>query len=36
MIMDRNRLFASESESIPTEGKMYDIIEAASSDIFGN
>jgi hypothetical protein len=36
MIMDRNRLFASESDAISTEGKMYDIIEAASCDILGN
>jgi ATP-dependent DNA helicase len=35
MIMDRKRLFATGPDAIPTEGKMYDIIEAASGDILG-
>jgi ATP-dependent DNA helicase len=35
MIMDRKRLFTTGPDAVPTEGKMYDIIEAASGDILG-
>lgn len=35
MIMDRKRLFVSGKEAIPTEGKMYDVIDAAGGDVLG-
>jgi ATP-dependent DNA helicase len=35
MILDRKRLFAQGDEAVPAEGKMYDIIEAASTDVLG-
>jgi ATP-dependent DNA helicase len=34
MIMDRGRLF-DKSDPVPTEGKMYDIIDAAAGDMLG-
>jgi len=34
-ILDRQRLFAKGSDAIPTEGKMYDIVEAERGDILG-
>lgn len=36
MIMDRKRLFATGADAIPAEGKMYDLIEAASGDMLAN
>ena len=36
MIMDRKRLFSEESDAIPTEGKMYDVIDAAGGDMLGS
>jgi ATP-dependent DNA helicase len=36
MIMDRKRLFMTGDASVPTEGKMYDIIEAANGDLLGD
>jgi hypothetical protein len=35
MIMDREKLFAEGADAIPTEGKMYDVIEAAGGDLLG-
>lgn len=35
MIMDRKRVFTSGSGSIPTEGKMYDVIDQATGDVLG-
>lgn len=35
MIMDRERLFSSGIESIPTEGRMYDVIDGAKGDLLG-
>merc|ERR1712032_187733 len=35
MIMDRKKLFAEGPDAIPTEGKMYDVIEAATGDMLG-
>jgi hypothetical protein len=35
MIMDRKRLFQKGSDAVPTEGKMYDVIEADSGDVLG-
>lgn len=36
LIMDRERLFESGDRAIPTEGKMYDIIDAGSGDMLGS
>ena len=36
MIMDRKRLFAKGGDAIPTEGRMYDVIEAATGDVLGS
>jgi len=36
MILDRKRLFASGADAVPTEGKMYDLIEAATGDLLGD
>lgn len=36
MIMDRERLFSAGDAAVPTEGKMYDIIDAATGDLLGN
>ena len=36
MIMDRKRLFMTGDASVPAEGKMYDIIEAANGDLLGD
>ena len=36
MILDRKRLFMTGDASVPTEGKMYDIIEAANGDLLGD
>jgi len=35
MIMDREKLFAQGKDAVPTEGKMYDIIDAAAGDFLG-
>lgn len=35
MIMDRKRLFEVGDKAIPTEGKMYDVIDAAGGDMLG-
>lgn len=35
MIMDRKRLFATDQDAVPTEGKMYDLIDAAGGDVLG-
>ncbi|KAG7374405.1 SNF2-related protein [Nitzschia inconspicua] len=35
MIMDRKRLFAEGDDAIPQDGKMYNIINAASGDVLG-
>lgn len=35
MIMNRERLFDEGDKAIPTEGKMYDVIDAASGDMLG-
>ena len=35
MIMDRKRLFSTGPDAIATEGKMYDIIDAAVGDLLG-
>jgi ATP-dependent DNA helicase len=35
MIMDRKRLFSTGPDAVPTEGKMYDIIDAAVGDLLG-
>ncbi len=35
MIMDRQRLFEQGSKAIPSEGKMYDIIDKAEGDMLG-
>ena len=35
MIMDRKRLFEQGPNAIPTEGKMYDLIDAAGGDMLG-
>jgi len=34
-IMDRKRLFQEGDQAIPTEGKMYDVIDAAGGDVLG-
>lgn len=34
-IMDRKRLFASGPDAVPSEGKMYDLIDAAGGDVLG-
>jgi len=34
-IMDRRRLFEVGPKAIPTEGKMYDVIDAAGGDMLG-
>lgn len=35
LIMDRSRLFAEGDDAIPMEGKMYDVIAAATGDLLG-
>jgi len=35
-IMDRNKLFASGENAIPTEGKMYDVVDANNVDVLGS
>jgi ATP-dependent DNA helicase len=35
MIMDRKRLFCTDADKVPTEGKMYDILDAVGGDIIG-
>ena len=35
MIMDRKRLFMSGAHQIPTEGRMYDVIDAVKGDLLG-
>ena len=35
MIMNRKKLFATGAYAIPTEGKMYDCIEAEGGDLLG-
>ncbi len=35
LIMDRNRLFGVGPNAIPSEGKMYDVIDAAGGDFLG-
>jgi len=35
MIMNREKLFATGEATIPSEGKMYDVIDAAGGDILG-
>lgn len=34
-IMDRKKLFGSGEDAIPSEGKMYDVIETESGDVLG-
>jgi hypothetical protein len=34
-IMDRERLFAEGTGAIPTEGKMYDIVDSAKGEVLG-
>ena len=34
-IMNRNRLFGEGEDAIPTEGKMYDVIEGNKGDMLG-
>jgi len=34
-IMDRKRLFATGDDAVPTEGKMYDVIEGEKGDLLG-
>ena len=34
-IMDRERLFREGPDAIPTEGKMYDIVNSAQGDVLG-
>ena len=34
-IMDRKRLFATNKEAVPTEGKMYDILDNTGGDLLG-
>ena len=36
MIMDRKRLFAEGEGAVPTEGKMYDILDGAGGDMLGS
>lgn len=36
MILDRKRLFSSGPDAVPTEGRMYDIIDAAVGDLLGD
>ena len=35
LIMDRHRLFGEGDDAPPSEGKMYDIIDAANGDLLG-
>lgn len=35
LIMDRKALFQTGKNAVPTEGKMYDILDAASGDVLG-
>jgi hypothetical protein len=35
MILDRKRLFSSGPDAPPTEGKMYDLIDAVGGDVLG-
>lgn len=35
LIMDRSTLFGEGDDSIPTEGKMYDVLESAGGDLLG-
>jgi hypothetical protein len=35
MIMDRGTLFEEGAKSIPTEGKMYDVLESGGADLLG-
>lgn len=36
LIMDRKRLFATGEDAIPTEGNMYDCIDAEGGDLLGS
>lgn len=36
MIMNRRRLFEEGDKAIPTEGKMYDILDVAGGDVLGS
>ena len=36
MIMDRKRLFSTGKGAVPTEGKMYDIIDPAGGDVLAS
>jgi hypothetical protein len=36
LILDRKKLFGTGKDAIPTEGKMYDIIDAATGDLLGS
>jgi hypothetical protein len=36
MIMNRQRLFADGDDALPTEGRMYDILDAASGDMLSS
>lgn len=36
LIIDRKRLFQKGKDAIPTEGKMYDVIDAAGGDVLGS
>lgn len=36
LIMDRKKLFATGKDAVPTEGKMYDVLDAASGDVLGS
>jgi ATP-dependent DNA helicase len=35
LIMDRSKLFGEGQDAIPTEGRMYDVLEAATGDMLG-
>ena len=35
LIMDRSKLFGEGKDAIPTEGRMYDVLEAATGDMLG-
>lgn len=35
MILDRKKLFSTGPDAVPTEGKMYDIIDDAKGDVLG-
>lgn len=36
LILDRKRLFSVGKDSIPTEGRMYDVVDASNGDVLGS